>query len=738
MGPITSEIVFAYSQCPRKAYLLLFSGEQGIPHDYHTHLMRRRRANRTSFLSSIAGGQAALPPYDPIRCPEQEGHYTDVTLASGDMEAACDLLTVTRAGVEPERAIYEPTIAVGTHSLTSEQKIELTFVGYVLGQVHGQLPAAGRIVGLGGRIYRLNLQTTYKTVRPSIDMLKAWAAAEPVPPPPVILNKHCPACQFRALCRAEAERTEDLSLLDRMTPKVMQRLHRRGIFTVTQLSYLYRPRRKRQQPTAESTLRHVELQALALRTGKTYVAEAVPIDHHETEIYLDIEGVPDQESYYLVGALVSSQDGVHQHSFWADRTTDEKDMFREAMAILSRFPDAPIYHYGRYEATAMTRMAQRSQIDWGDVQDRMVNVTSYVHGRIYFPVRSNGLKDIGRFLGASWSDANASGLQSLAWRYSWEESGSPDVKGKLIRYNQEDCAALRLLVGHLRTIAEHAPSLPDVDFADRPKRVATGAAERLHDDFEGILRSAHLDYDRKKVTLRRRGGEHRTRGRRRTERTLSDHRRRAARRGREVRVPGRETCPRHPGDPLQATGTTVEKVVVDLAFNENGCRKVTKRLVGPKAYCPKCHRDFSPPQIARLRNGYFGHGFQAWVIYQRLALRMPYRSIRQAAEDQFNETITTGSIINFIGDFSAYYRDSEIAMIERMRASPFIHVDETRVNVQGADQYIWVFTDGSHVVFRLTKTREAGMARDFLSGFEGVLVTDFFSSYDSIDCRKQK
>ena len=31
---ITSEVVVAYAQCPRKAYLLLFSPEQGQPHEY--------------------------------------------------------------------------------------------------------------------------------------------------------------------------------------------------------------------------------------------------------------------------------------------------------------------------------------------------------------------------------------------------------------------------------------------------------------------------------------------------------------------------------------------------------------------------------------------------------------------------------------------------------------------------------------------------------------------------------
>ena len=31
---ITSDVVVAYTQCPRKAYLLLFSTDKGAPHEY--------------------------------------------------------------------------------------------------------------------------------------------------------------------------------------------------------------------------------------------------------------------------------------------------------------------------------------------------------------------------------------------------------------------------------------------------------------------------------------------------------------------------------------------------------------------------------------------------------------------------------------------------------------------------------------------------------------------------------
>jgi hypothetical protein len=73
-----------------------------------------------------------------------------------------------------------------------------------------------------------------------------------------------------------------------------------------------------------------------------------------------------------------------------------------------------------------------------------------------------------------------------------------------------------------------------------------------------------------------------------------------------------------------------------------------------------------------------------------------------------------------------------------MLDSPFIHADETKINIQGEDHYAWVFTDGKHVILRKTETREASIVHEFLSNYTGVLVSDFYPGYDSVKCRQQK
>ena len=54
------------------------------------------------------------------------------------------------------------------------------------------------------------------------------------------MGKQCQTCEFRDHCHAEAEKSDSLYLLDKMTLKIASKYQRKGIFTLTQLSYVHR------------------------------------------------------------------------------------------------------------------------------------------------------------------------------------------------------------------------------------------------------------------------------------------------------------------------------------------------------------------------------------------------------------------------------------------------------------------------------------------------------------------
>src|SRR5438093_13155569 len=87
---------------------------------------------------------------------------------------------------------------------------------------------------------------------------------------------------------------------------------------------------------------------------------------------------------------------------------------------------------------------------------RSCNVLAAIYSHIYFPTRYNGLKDVATFLGATWTAANASGIQSMAWRLAWETNRDETLKQHLLRYNLEDCLALRRVTEFVLSVCDGA------------------------------------------------------------------------------------------------------------------------------------------------------------------------------------------------------------------------------------------------------------------------------------------
>src|SRR5205823_233349 len=130
--------------------------------------------------------------------------------------------------------------------------------------------------------------------------------------------------------------------------------------------------------------------------------------------------------------------------------------------------------------------------------------------------------------------------------------------------------------------------------------------------------------------------------------------------------------------------------------------------------------------------------FQAWTVYQRIILRLPYRIISQVTEHLFGVDLTPMTHINFLKSMAGYYAAPELALLQSILKSPFVHVDETKINMQGGDHCAWGFTDGQHVGFRMSESREADIVREVLAGYKGVRVSDCYRGYDGIPCRQQK
>ncbi|MCH7688927.1 MAG: TM0106 family RecB-like putative nuclease, partial [Planctomycetes bacterium] len=412
---ITSQLVEAMTQCHRKAFFLL----QGTPdpdrHEYEAIIEQRASENRMRFLDSTTNGKSmnSLPWQTLELC-------SNGVLETMDLRADCDAVSQPKQRAKRHHRAFEPHIAVGTHSATNEQRLRLAFAGLVIGETRRYQPSSGWIIPMSSKPMRVNLDTQYPLVLKAIDKIRDLIAESSSDPPPLVLNSHCPLCPFRRHCQAEAENADNLTLLDRITPKLLKQYNDKGIFTVTQLSHVFMPRKRRKQKGQKAPSFNVELQALALRTRKVYLEQTPSIPESPIELYFDIEGIPDEGFQYLIGLVVKDGNQILEHSFWADSRSDERRIFEECLDVACRYGNAPIYHYGSYETKELRRAAQKFHLPCDALLNRLVNVNGHVFGKVYFPARSNSLKDLGAIVGATWDSSLQSGLQSLVWRHRWE------------------------------------------------------------------------------------------------------------------------------------------------------------------------------------------------------------------------------------------------------------------------------------------------------------------------------
>jgi predicted RecB family nuclease len=321
MKTITSEITTGFLQCKRKGFLLLTGKESGSPHEIDEIITFNTTNNRNEYVSSLRKEGYKIKLFTPERFARRVGLLVDVKLEADDLLASLDILT--KANTECRTFSYEPTLISGNYSIQFEDKLKLLFSAYVLTQLQGTSPKHGFIVTTGGVTKKITIENDYGPLIKAVDVLRHWASSTSAQAPRVILNKHCNVCQFRHQCRKLAEDFDDLSLLDRMTPKMLAKYHKKGIFTVQQLSYLFRSRRIRKRNSYAPIRFNFELQALAIRTKKIYIHAPPAVPKHNLRLFLDIEGIPDQRFYYLFGLLVVDENNKSYYAHWANDKTEE-------------------------------------------------------------------------------------------------------------------------------------------------------------------------------------------------------------------------------------------------------------------------------------------------------------------------------------------------------------------------------------------------------------------------------
>jgi len=752
---ITQDILESYVFCKYKGYLQ-WTGEHGRLSDYARFLTQSRDEVRRKAMAKMLAQHhqdhvvrgmlltTAMLRQGPL-------FVLEARVEDGPFCLVLDGLKQV-PGVSTLGAFhYSPMLFAEGRQIRKEQRFLLELYGVLLSRLQGRIPDSGIIWhGQACQATKVRLSSELRRADQCLRDVQEMATA--MAPPPLILNAHCQVCEFRQRCHDQAVREDHLSLLRGMSEKEIKHYGKKGIFTVTQLAHTFRPRRQGKRATPPTQRHNHALQALAIRDQRIYVHGTPQLPHGPVRIYLDIESNPEAGFVYLIG-LITVANGVETaSSFWADHQDQELDIFEQFVSAVTRHAAFVVFCYGGYERAFLTRMrkvTKRQQLV-DTILNAMVNVLALIYTHVYFPTYSNGLKDIGRYVGCSWTEPEASGLQSITWRMQWEATRGEEWKQKLTTYNVEDCAGLKRVTEVLETIVNRAsaaplpptgePNNPPIAFLKDLEKLSDfhtwGKVPFVHPDYEYINNCAYFDYQRERVYVR-------------TSKTLRKSRagkkkspNRSLRASQDIVIVA-SRCPACKSTdlihgvkkPVRTQEPRVKRAF-DLVLTPSGIQRKIIACRTSVHQCLTCGAEFVPDQHQRLDRHY--HGLKSWAMFQHVAYRISLEAIPKMAEEFFGIRILQNEMHLLKALMAAYYKTTYQKLLKNMLAGTLLHVDETEVKLQRGKGYVWVFTNLEEVVYMFRPTREGDFLRELLKDFHGVLVSDFYAAYDALGCPQQK
>jgi predicted RecB family nuclease len=705
---IDNDIIESHFDCNYKSYLKL-AGHQGKKHVFEKYQISELRNDKKRFLRKILKNSNCSSKVTFGLLKKGQSHIANVDIQYKNLKLHCDLLKRVASKSTVGNFAYIPILVIPSEKITKKFTTLITGLVYVLSKIQGI------DIGYGEVFYAPKFKTSKVSTNKYLSHFHA-----------VIdnilqkeggnfrLNSHCIVCEFSELCREKAIKEDHLSLLKGMAPDTIKKLNNRGIFTTNQLSYTFRPKRK-SKIKIRSSARSFALQALAIREKKIFVYDIpAPLPKGQTEMFFDIEGLPDDNLQYLIGLTIKTENKIDHINFWSNTPEDELSKASEFLATVLSYENFVIYHYGSYETDFLKKLGRKLpeiyQEGINKILSHSINVLSILYSNIYFPTYSNGLKEIGKFIGFKRSET-ITGLESIVLRRKWEVSNQRSIKERLFIYNREDCLGLLALKEVLSAIIENNSveahqlevcNVKDLQKYGKPSFIVNNS---FLPEMKFINDCSYFDYQREKVHAKSNTAIKKIKLRQQVKKSVYTFK------PNKIISVTAQLCEKCKSRKLLIKAHFSRKIT-DLKFTIAGVRRCVIQYISGRYLCKKCKHLFIPKDypIGRL---HVGHNLISWTMFENIVNRQGFRKIESSFKELFHLNISSSTFHACKDYFVRYYESTYQILVTRIIKSSVLYVDETPFSMQFENGYVWVFTNGEDVISFYKPTRESSFLKDF-------------------------
>ena len=192
------------------------------------------------------------------------------------------------------------------------------------------------------------------------------------------------------------------------------------------------------------------------------------------------------------------------------------------------------------------------------------------------------------------------------------------------------------------------------------------------------------------------------------------------------------------GSPQIKAGRTVrQRRLTDLWFSASGVKRWVILYRARRCSCTACGRHFLPEEWPKYK-GYFGDKLAAWCVFQNFVCRQTMWQVSEVVQELYSIRLPARQAYLFKNRVIPRYASLYDELKQHILKSPVLCIDEGDVTLRKTKGYVWVFTGHDAVWYLYKDTRSGEFLKELLAGFSGVLVSDFYSAYDGINCPQQK
>lgn len=359
---------------------------------------------------------------------------------------------------------YEVYDTKNTKKAKNDHVIQVGVYCIMLEKIQGVLPDEFHIVLKECKVETIKLKNVYNYVLFNKDRYQNFIENDLDNTQPEKCG-YCNICDWIEECEKIWIKEDHLNQLGNVNKVQIKKFNDAGIKTITDLSKkpeafkiknlnpeIYKrlnicsKLKKKYEETGEPQ-KHIIEENLEIEKGFNLLPEP-----SESDLFFDIESVQDHiiegGLEYLFGFYYIKKGKPIFKALWAHNHEEEKknllEFFKFTKDHFKKYPNAKIYHYAKYEITALRKLVARHNvcdIEYDNYlrQSRFVDLLSVVKNAVLVSENSYSIKNLEIFYDFKRSGEVQKGDISEDYYAYWLETESKNYLNQIEDYNKQDC-----------------------------------------------------------------------------------------------------------------------------------------------------------------------------------------------------------------------------------------------------------------------------------------------------------